>query len=478
MLGSPAAIAMTGPEFYLDNYTLGAMMGHQMIGYTAIVVALMSVLLIVRHTRKEEETGRTELVRASVTGRHASSTAALMLAVGTNIVLALVIALGLASSGADSITWEGSILFGAALASVGIVFSGLTLFIVQLMEHARGAIGISAGLIAVAYTLRALGDMGAETLSWLSPIGWAQQTSVYVDHNWLPILLSLAFTVIMVAAAYPLSTKRDVGAGMLPPRRGKASASTLLTKPIGLAYRLQRTNIIVWSLGILLLGMAYGSFIGEAETWVENMGDVAENMLPGMDAGDFANSFAAMFMSVTVVIATIPALQSILRIRGEEKDGRLEGMLAGALSRYRLLGSYVVTALVNAGILAFLAGLGMGLAGSQSMNDSSLIGDLVAAGLLYTPAIWLTIGVAVALIGFIPRAASYSWAVLVFAILAIYLGGALQLPEWVMNLSPFQHIARYPAEDFQWTSLFWLTGISAVLIATGMYSYRRRDLKQ
>ncbi|WP_096190174.1 ABC transporter permease [Evansella halocellulosilytica] len=477
MMASPAAISMTGPEFYLEDYTLGAMMGHQMIGYTAIVVALMSVLLIVRHTRKEEETGRTELVRASVTGRHASSTAALILAVGTNIVLAIVAAIGLASTGAESITWEGSFLFGAALASVGIAFSGLTLFIVQLMENARGAIGISAGMIAVAYTLRAIGDMGEEFLSWLSPIGWAQQTAVYGDNLWSPLLLSVAFAFLFVAIAYPLSTKRDVGAGMLPPRKGKASASNLLTKPIGLAYRLQRTHVIVWSIGIFLLGASYGTFIGEAEAWIDSMGDLAENMLPGMDKGVLADSFAAMFMSVTVVIATIPVLQSILRIRGEEKEGRLEGMLAGALSRYRLLGSYLITAVLNSILILFMAGLGMGLAGSMSMDESRYFGDLILAGLSYAPALWVTVGVALVLIGIIPKAATFSWAVLIFSFLVIYLGGALQMPEWLMSVSPFHHVSRFPIDDLNWTRLLWLTVVAIGLVIIGMYNYRRRDLK-
>ncbi|SDZ40896.1 ABC-2 type transport system permease protein [Evansella caseinilytica] len=476
MMSSPAAISMTGPEFYLEDYTLGAMMGHQMLGFMGIVVALMSVLLIVRHTRKEEETGRTELVRASVTGRHANTTAVLMLAVAVNLVVALVVAVGLGATGAESITWEGSFLYGAALAVIGLAFSGLTLLFVQLLEHARGAIGISTGMIAIAYTLRAIGDMGEEFFSWISPIGWAQQTAVYLDNLWWPLFIGLAFFLVMAAIAYPLSTKRDVGAGMIPPRRGKASASAALTNPLGLAYRLQRTNLIVWSFAMLLFGIAYGSFLGEADKMIESIGDYAEEMLPALEGISLADSFAAMFISIASIVATIPALQSILRLRGEEKEGRLDGMLAGALSRYRLLGSYVAAALINTMILLFMAGLGMGIAGSQSMDNSAYLTDLMIAGLSYTPALWVVIGVAVALIGLVPRATSFSWAVLVFAFLVIYLGGALQMPEWVMKISPYQHIARFPAEEFNWVPLFWLTAIAAALIAVGMYSFRRRDI--
>jgi len=261
---NPAGIALTGPEFYLENYTIGAMISHQMLGMTGIAVALMSIMLIVRHTRKEEETGRMELVRASVTGRHANTTAALLLVGGVNVTLALLLALGMGVMGIESVTWEGSFLFAAALASVGIVFAAIAAVLGQLMEHARGATGLSAGVLVAAYCLRAVGDIGDSSLSWLSPIGWAQQTSAFVDNKWTPLLLGAGLTALLVVIAYPMSVRRDVGAGLVRPGRGRSEASSSLTTLIGLAFRLQRLNLIVWCLAMLLFGMSYGSFIGEA----------------------------------------------------------------------------------------------------------------------------------------------------------------------------------------------------------------------
>lgn len=476
IMGSPASIAMTGPDIYLHDYTYGAMIGHQLLGFMGIVAALMSVLLIVRHTRKEEETGRSELVRASVIGRHAGTTAALLLATGVNMVMALLLAVSMGSLGIESVTWSGSWLYGAALASVGIAFSGIAILVVQLMEHARGAIGVSTGLVAAAYSFRAIGDVGDGLLSWFSPIGWALQTSVYVDNDWSPLLLSLALTLVLVAMAYPLSTKRDVGAGMIPPRRGKAVASRVLTKPTGLAFRLQRTNLIVWSLAMFLFGAMYGTFMGEAEQLIDSMGEAIRAVMPELDSGVLANQIASMFIAVSAMIATIPVLQGILRLRTEEKEGRLEGMLAGALSRHRLLGSYIIAAVWSSLLLLFMAGLGMGLTGSQSMQDSSYVSALIQAGLAFTPALWVVIGLAVVLIGVIPKLSSYSWALPVFAFLVIYLGAPLQMPEWLMNFSPYQHIPRLPAESWAWLPLFMLTGVAAVLMGIGLLGYRRRDL--
>src|SRR5690606_37476805 len=66
---NPAMKAMTGPGFGIDNYTYGAMIANEYLGFMLIFVGLMAAFIVVRHTRTEEETGRAELVRASTVGR-------------------------------------------------------------------------------------------------------------------------------------------------------------------------------------------------------------------------------------------------------------------------------------------------------------------------------------------------------------------------------------------------------------------------
>ena len=72
----------------------------------------MSVLTVVRHTRTEEETGRLELIGATVVGRYAPLTAAL-LAVGlANLAVAVLVALGLIGVGLPA---AGSVALGLAI---------------------------------------------------------------------------------------------------------------------------------------------------------------------------------------------------------------------------------------------------------------------------------------------------------------------------------------------------------------------------
>ena len=99
LMENPAAIMLGGPGFGVDDYTIGAMVANE-LGLTVMVVAaIMSVLLVVRSTRAEEESGRAELVRAGVVGRHAQLAAALVVMVLADLAIAVVVAGGLAATG-------------------------------------------------------------------------------------------------------------------------------------------------------------------------------------------------------------------------------------------------------------------------------------------------------------------------------------------------------------------------------------------
>ena len=85
-------------------------------------------------------------------------------------------------------------------------------------------------------------------------------------------------------------------------------------------------------------------------------------------------------------------------------------------------------------------------------------------------------GFAVALFGWLPRFTAVAWASLAGALLLGQLGVLLQLPQWVMDISPYTHIPQVPTADMRWTPMIVLTAIAAVLIAAGVAGFRRRDV--
>jgi len=257
-MDNPAMTAMVGPG-NLSHYTLGAMSAHQMLLLTAVVAGLMSILLMSRHTRKDEEDGRMELIRSLPVGKLSPLNATLLILTITHVILALAVGFGLYALGIESMGMEGSLLYGAALGGTGILFTGVTALFAQASENARNATGYAIATLLVVYLVRAVGDVGDGILSWFSPLGWVTKTEVYSSNNWLPIMLLAAVSIILFIIANYLNAIRDLGAGLIPSRPGRKRASPLLQSSIGLFFRLQRTGIIAWGVGMLLLGVSYGS---------------------------------------------------------------------------------------------------------------------------------------------------------------------------------------------------------------------------
>ncbi|WP_052847777.1 ABC transporter permease [Streptomyces avicenniae] len=476
-MGGAAGLAMTGPERYLGGDLLyGAMMGQQMLGYLALAVGVLSVLTVVRHTRAEEETGRAELLRASAVGRHAHLTAALTVAAVTSLIVGALLAAGMAGSGAEGVTTGGSLLYGAACAATGIVFAGVAALAVQISPFARGASGLGLAAVGLAFALRAVGDVGADAFSWLSPIGWAQRTYVYVDDRWWPLLLSLALAAATTAGGYALSARRDVGAGLRPPRPGRPTASPGLLRPVGFALRLQRGVLVGFGAGALLFSLMYGSVLGSADDLLGENEQLRESVA-ALGGGDLLTAFASVVMSVLAIVASLHTVQATLRLRGEETAGRAEAVLATGLSRTRWAASHLVVALVGGTLVMALAGLGFGLSGAASADDPSLFGELALASLAYAPALWVTTGVAVALYGWFPKASAAAWAVPAYGFFVVYLGELTGLPDGLRNLSPIGHVPQVPAAEWRWLPLTLLTLVAAGLIAAGLAGLRRRDLE-
>lgn len=474
-LRSPAGIAMSGPERYLDRgYDIGAMTAHQLLGFFALAVGLMVVLTVVRHTRVEEETGRAELVRSGVLGRHAQLAAALLVAAAASLLLGALLAGMLAALDADGLTAEGALLYGAATAALGLVFAATAGIAAQVTAFSRGASGLGLAVVAAAFALRSVGDVGASALSWLSPIGWAQRAYPFLDDRWWPLLLHLALAAVGAVAAFWLSTRRDLNAGLRPPKPGRPSAATSLATPVGLATRLGRGMTLGFAAGGLLFGVMLGSILSDAEQMLEEIDQLAQGL--AVDGASITDIFTSVCLSILAIAGLAAVVAALTRARAEETDGRAEPLLATALSRTAWIGGQLAFALGGATLVLLVAGLGMGAAGAASVGDASLVPELAAASLAYAPAVWFTGGCALAVYGWFPRAVSAVWAIPAYAMGVVFLGEIIDLPDVLRDLSPLGHVPSVPAAALDWTPLLVLTGLAAGLSWLGLIGVRRRDM--
>lgn len=482
LIDNPATVALIGPGYGTDDYTFGAMVANEYTAFLAITVAIMSILLVTRHTRAEEEGGGAELIRATAVGRHAMTTAALLVVAATNLVIGGLLAVGLPAT-LDELPFGSSALFGAGIAAVGLVFTGIAAVTAQVTEYPRAASGLAVAVLAGTYVLRGIGDVGNGALSWLSPIGWSQATKAYVDDRWWPLLLSVVLAAGATVAAYVIAARRDLGAGVLSQRRGRAGASPGLTRPIGFALRLQRATLISWATGLLLASVLYGSLGGEAEDFVDQSDAVLEMLElddlteAQLEEVDMAGEFFSMVLGFMAILASGYALQSALRLRSEENADRVEPVLATALDRWRWAGSHLLLALAGAVVLLSVAGLGMGVAGAIALDDAAYVPRLLGAALVHVPSTWVLVGAAVALFGLVPRAAQWAWGVFGFSAFIFFYGPLLNLPSWVSDVSPFGHTPRLPSEELDLVPLVAMTAIAAALTWVGLYGFRRRDIE-
>lgn len=474
-VANPAMTAMLGPG-NLENYTIGAMTAHQMLLLTAVVVGLMSILLVTRHTRADEEDGRIEMIRSLPVGRLSNLNATLLVLCITNVILTLMIGFGLYALGIEGMNLEGSLLYGAALGATGVFFAGVTALFAQLSESSRGTTGFSIAILILAYLVRAIGDVGNETLSWLSPLGWVTRTDAYSSNNWWPIVLMLGLSIILFMLANYLNAIRDLEAGFLPSKPGRKYASSFLQSPLGLALRLQRTGMIAWAVGMLLMGLSYGSVMGDLESFFQG-NEMMEKMLATAEGYSIAEQFVPMLMIVMALLSTVAPIMAMNKLYAEEKKNRIEHLLGRAVSRTRLMGSYLFISLVNGFVMISLAAIGLWLAGAAVVEEGFGFGMIYGAAIAYYPAMLVMISVSVFLIGFIPKLNSLIWLYVLYSFIVLYLGGLFQFPEWVGQLSPFGHIPQLPIEEMEYLPVIILIGIAVVLTVVGFIGYNKRDIE-
>ena len=154
---------------------------------------MMSIFVVIRHTRADEETGRLELIGSAVVGRNAALAVALMLAAAANLIVMVLVAAVLTITGLAA---SGAIAFGLAVAGCGLVFAALAAIAAQVSGTARGARGMVIAALAVSFLLRGIGDSAARHgdswVSWLSPIGWGEMLRPFGAERWWVLLIPAA----------------------------------------------------------------------------------------------------------------------------------------------------------------------------------------------------------------------------------------------------------------------------------------------
>ena len=469
---SPVNFLMSGRQVALD--TIGGIVANETSQVAQLGICLMVMFLVVRHTRAEEESGRAELLRSTVLGRHAASLTGLLYGASAAVLIGLVTTASMLAIGLDG---AGSATYGAGLTLLGLCYAAASLVAAQLATSARGALGLTGAAVAVGYVVRGVGAVQDNALVWLSPFGWAQRMDAFGRERWWPALLLVVLAAALLGLAAWLTAHRDFGSGILSARPGPARAGRLLGTPVGLAFRLQRGLLLGWAVGMTLLALLYGAVLPTVPDLVASNPDLAEVFGASADAEDaLVDAFLGYVFVFMAVLATGFAVTAALRLRSEEESGRLEAVLATPVRRSSVVGA---TALVVAvGVLVVLVCTGAGLAVGEGLVDGSWdrFAARVAGQLGYAPGVLLVAAAAAALTCVRPRWSLLAWAGVAFVVLQVLLGETLRLPDRVQGLSPFWHLSKVPVEALDPVPALVELALAAGLLVLAVWAYRRRDV--
>lgn len=473
-LSNPALVAMYGP---ISSLGIDSIATFKSVLLGAVFLALLAYVVVRRHTRTEEEAGRLELLGAGVVGRRAALAAAVLLA---TFAVVLTVVLTVVWSIAVGLDPAGSVALGVTWLVIGLTWVGVTAVAAQLTSSTRGTAGWSLGALAVAFLVRAVGDTASADspvrfLTWLSPLGWGVKVSPYGENRFWVVVLGAALYAVLVAGAFALLDRRDLGAGVLPSRAGHERST--IASPGTLTLRLARGTLVGWLVAYVVLGVVLGSIAGSVETFVDSpqVADMLEAM--GGAAGSVTDLFFSTELHFAAVGASALAIALVTRMHSEEVTGRLEAVLATPVRRTTwALGHIGLAVLASAAFMVVSAAVAGLVHGNDVGDVGGAVTRLTGAALSTLPAVWVALALAMLLYGALPRLTGLAWAVLIVFLLLGEFGELLDLPGWLVDLSPFTHLPALPGGTLAWAPLAALTCVAVVVGGIGLAALRRRDI--
>ena len=471
-VASDALIAINGHVEGID--TLGGIIQDEFGFIASFLMPLIGLALVAGMTRREEESGRLEVLLAGRIDRRVPVVSALVLVSAAVVLMDAGFVLSLLAAG---IELGPAALYALALGMVTVVFAALAAVCAQVVLHSRGIYALGFVAVGLSYILRGVGDVHDTFWVWLSPLGWLEKTAPFADQQrWWVLLIPMVVAAGLSILAVVLARRRDLGAALYRQGPGQPSASSWLIGPLGLALYGQRGSLLGWLFGSVALAAVMGALAQEVVGAILGNASLSEAM--GVTKQNAADGFLASTQVYLAIIACGYVVQALGSLRREEAAGRLEPVLAGALGRMRWLGAQVLVVSTGLVVVVVVSAVVFGATTALSTGDSGYLGTLLKSGLAYLPAEMVIAAVAVVLYGFVPRAFAFAWAAFGAVTFIGLLGSGLQLPDWVLNLSPLTHVGKPPADAIDTTALAWLGLVAALLASAAFAGFRRRRIPQ
>lgn len=225
-----------------------------------------------------------------------------------------------------------------------------------------------------------------------------------------------------------------------------------------------------------MFGFALG--IGSVDALVAEMLEGVHVLASWMSLfGEPEEAFLKLMIFVLSLFAAVYGIIAAQRIRAEESEQHVDMLLAAKTTRNSLMGSHVIFS--AGGTLLITIAIGLGVVIGKAMSGGLSGGGWVylSSSLYKLPAIWITCGIMVVLIGLLPRfsiAAGWSVFALFISLQLFYEMGILS--ESAFMFSPFGHV--YPTRPQNFMTFILLTLVALILYIVGFTGFAKRDIQQ
>jgi ABC-2 type transport system permease protein len=468
---NPALGLIFGPA--RDLTTVDGFNAWRSLALGGFLAALGAIFTVTRATRGQEDSGQAELLASGVLGRASRLLTAVGMSLISSLLLGLVASLVTVACGGG---WEASLLLGATFTATGWMFAGVAAVTAQIGSDARTANSMAVGTLGTLFMLRgfAYSVRAPSWTVWINPLGWMTETQPATGNHWWPLLPAVALTLAALGVAFALQAHRDFGQGAITPRPGPARGKDRSTWR--LALRLNRGALITWTIAFAALGLVFGNLTTSITSILGSDSAVQKVFASGATTPEgLVSAFTVTILSLVGIIAAIPGVQTMLKIRAEELEDRVEPLMATAVSRARYYAANVILALAGPAVYVLVAGALIALLASGA-NLGISFGNAALQAMATIPAVWTVVAVAVMVVGVRPAVSLAAWLGVLVAFVLTLLGPTFGLADWVLGISPFWHVPNIQAAHPDLSGLLWITLFTAGFLTLGFTGFRRRDI--
>jgi ABC-2 type transport system permease protein len=469
---NPAVRILSGPPVAIDDP------GGFTVWRTGTPVSLLAsgwiLLATTRITRGEEDGGRWDLLLAGRLRMADVVVRCLAALVGSATLIGVAVAAGLLAARTEP---TGAVIHAAGITCVALTFATMALLAAQVMPSRSGATGLTVAALGVSLLLRMIAD-GSHQLAWsawATPFGLTARAAPYADNRIVPLIVLGAFPIVLAGAALVAARHRDLGDGIVAVTDSRPPRTRLLQSIGGFALRRAGRTTLGWATGIVASFLLVGALLASILELFQTNPRFAQ-LAAAAGVALSVNVVAATLFSLLAVPTGLYAAVRLAAMVADEKAGRWNLLFAEPISRVRLVSTEIMVTVGGVVALHCLAAVAF-WSGAKVTGAPLQLTDSLAGALNSLPVALLAAGAAAVGVGWLPAAAGAIGALpVVGGFLVNVIMQTTHAPGWVVNLSPWTHLAAVPDTPPNWaaTTIFLLIG--AILTALGVYGYVQRDL--